>query len=107
MEFTIKTGAPEKLKTSCLVVGVLDGERLAPPAADLDKAAGGALASILATGDLGAKAGATLLVHNIPGVAAPRLLLVSLGKADALGEKVYRDALSGAAKALEIGRAHV
>ncbi len=105
MEFTIKTGAPEKLKTSCLVVGVLDGERLAPPAADLDKATGGALASILATGDLGAKAGATLLVHNIPGVAAPRLLLVSLGKADALGEKAYRDALSGAAKALASGRA--
>ncbi|MBL8446685.1 MAG: leucyl aminopeptidase [Zoogloeaceae bacterium] len=105
MEFTIKTGAPEKLKTACLVVGVLDGERLAAPAADLGKVSDGVLSAVLASGDLGAKAGATLLVHNPAGLAAQRVLLVSFGKADGFGEKAFRDALGGAAKALASGRA--
>ena len=105
MEFTIKTGAPEKLKTGCVVVGVFDGKRLTPAAASLDKAADGAIAAVLERGDLEAKAGATLMLHALPGLACARVLLVSLGKGDELSEKAYRDAVGAAAKALASGRA--
>ena len=105
MEFTIKTGAPEKLKTGCVVVGVFDGKSLTPAAASLDKAAGGAIAAVVERGDLDVKAGATLVLHGLPGLACPRVLLVSLGSSDELTEKAYRDAVSAAAKALACGRA--
>jgi leucyl aminopeptidase len=105
VEFTIKTGAPEKLKTGCAVVGVLDGKTLTPAAASLDKASDGAIAAVLERGDLEAKAGTTLMLHALPGLACPRVLLVSLGKGDELTEKAYRDAVNAAAKVLAAGRA--
>jgi len=40
------------------------------------------------------------MLHNLPGIAAPRVLLVSLGKADELTDKLYRDAVTAAAKQL-------
>jgi leucyl aminopeptidase len=105
VEFTIKTGSPEKLKAGCLVVGVTDGNSLLPPAESLDKAAGGAIAAVLERGDLEAKAGATLMLHALPGLTSPRVLLVSLGKSGELNDKAYRDAVTAAAKVLAGGRA--
>jgi leucyl aminopeptidase len=105
VEFTIKTGAPEKLKAGCLVVGVMDGKELTPAAASLDKAAGGAIARLLGQGELEAKAGATLMLHALPGLASPRVLVVSLGKSAEFTEKAYRDAVAAAAKVLAGGRA--
>ncbi len=100
VEFTIKAGSPEKLKSGCVVVGVYAGGDLTASARALDKAANGAIAALLARGELDDKVGATLMLHDLPGVAAPRVLLVSLGKADELTDKSYRDAVSAAAKQL-------
>ena len=100
MEFTIKAGSPEKLKNGCVVVGVYAGGELSAGAQALDKASDGALAAIVARGDLDDKAGATLLLHSLPGIVAPRVLLVSLGKAAELSDKAYRDAVAAAAKQL-------
>ncbi|THF58608.1 leucyl aminopeptidase [Pseudothauera rhizosphaerae] len=105
MEFTIKTASPEKLATGTLVVGVLAGEKLTGPAAALDKAAKGKLAALIKRGDLEEKAGSQLLVHDLPGTASERVLLVSLGKKEDLGDKAWRDAVSAAAKALAAGPA--
>ena len=58
----------------------------------------GKLAAVAQARRLDAKAGATLLLYDVPGVAAPRVLLVSLGARDEFGEKAFSDALSGAAK---------
>ncbi len=100
MEFTIKAGAPEKLKNGCVVAGVFSGAELSASAKALDKASDGAISAILARGDLDEKAGATLMLHAISGLAAPRVLLVSLGKSDALSDKSYRDAVAAAARQL-------
>ena len=100
VEFTIKAGSPEKLKSGCVVVGVYAGGDLTASAKALDKAADGAITALLARGELDDKAGATLMLHDLPGVAAPRVLLVSLGKADELTDKSYRDAVSAAARQL-------
>ncbi len=100
MEFTIKTGSPAKLKTGLLVLGAFAGGKLPALSAAADGAAEGRIASLIKRGDLEDKAGATLLLHNLPGVEAERVLLVSLGKEDALGDKPWRDAITAAAKAL-------
>jgi leucyl aminopeptidase len=102
MEFSIKPQSPETAKTGCIVAGAYASNELTPAAQRLDKAAGGALRKAL--GDLPGKAGSTLLLRTLPGVAAERVLLVSLGPRGELGERAYRDAVRGAAAALrELG----
>jgi leucyl aminopeptidase len=101
VEFSIKTGAPEKLKTGCAVVGVFESRKLTAPADALDKASKGHIANLLKRGDLDGKAGSTLLLHQVPGVAAERVLLVGLGKAEEYTAKAYRDAMAAALGALK------
>ncbi|ATE59185.1 leucyl aminopeptidase [Thauera sinica] len=105
MEFTIKTAAPEKFRAGILVAGAFADGTLPAATAALDKAADGRIAALLKRGDLEEKAGSTLLLPELPGVAAERVLLVGLGKHDDFGDKAYRDALAAAAKALSGGAA--
>ncbi len=98
MEFSIKTLSPETAKAGCVVVGVHSGKELTPAARRLDQAARGALRKAL--DDLTGKAGSTLLLRGLPGVAAQRVLLVGLGERKEFSEAVFRDSVRGAAAAL-------
>ena len=100
MEFSIKSGSPEKQRTGCIVVGVFEGRKLSTPAKDIDRAAKGYLAQVLGRGDLDGKAGSTLLLHSVPHVLAERVLLVGLGRERELGESAYRAAIAASVKAL-------
>src|SRR5882672_1697499 len=106
MEFSITALSPEAAKAGCVVVGVHtdkeQGKELTPPARRLDQASRGAVRKALA--DLPAKTGSTLLLRELPGVAAERVLLVSLGERKEYGEAQFRDAVRAAAAALrELG----
>ena len=106
MEFSIRTLAPERAKTGCLVLGAYQAGTAAAPALTraaqaADRAARGRLREVLAHGDLSAKAGSTLLLHKVPGLAAERVLLVGLGEQKEFGETAFRDAVRGAANALK------
>jgi leucyl aminopeptidase len=98
MEFSISALSPETSKAGCVVVGVHAGKELTPPAKRLDQASRGALRKALP--DLQEKTGATLLLRELPGVAAERVLLVSLGARKDFGAAQFRDAVRGAAAAL-------
>jgi leucyl aminopeptidase len=106
MEITVETASPEKVRTGVLVVGAFADASLAPHAKNIDEAAKGKLSAVLKRGDLDERAGASLLLHDLPGIEAERVLVVSLGKRDEFGDKAFRDALSGAAKALADGVAN-
>ncbi|MDR2240631.1 MAG: leucyl aminopeptidase [Zoogloeaceae bacterium] len=98
----IKAGSDwARHKCDCIVAGVFDSRRLSAPAQALDKAAGGHLSGILRHGDMDGKSGATLLLHDVPGIAAGRVLLVGLGKETEFGDKAYRDAIAAALRALK------
>jgi leucyl aminopeptidase len=99
MEFSIKTLSPEAAKAGCIVLGIHANQQLTPAAKRADQAARGALRKSLA--DLSAKAGSTLLLRGLPGIAAERVLLVGLGERAEFGETAYRDAVRGAANALK------
>ncbi len=105
MEITLKTASAEKIRTGVVVVGAFADGPLPPAARAIDQAAKKRLSTLLRRGELGPKAGATLLLHNLPGVAAERVLVVSLGGRAAYGERAFRDALAGAARALANGPA--
>ena len=100
MEFTIKTGSPAKLKTGLLVLGAFAGGKLSALTAAVDGATEGRIAALIKRGDLDDKAGSTLLIPDLAGTQAERVLLVSLGKAEDFGDKAYRDALGAAAKVI-------
>jgi leucyl aminopeptidase len=102
MEFSIKALSPETAKTGCIVLGVHAQKELTPPARRVDQRAKGALRAAL--DDLPARTGATLLLRALPGVAAERVLVVSLGDKKDFGEAAYRDAVRAAGQALrELG----
>ncbi|HEY5761804.1 MAG TPA: leucyl aminopeptidase [Rhodocyclaceae bacterium] len=100
MEFSIKSGSPEKQRTACVVVGVFQPRKLTLAGELLDKAARGYLSELLRRGDMEGKAGSVLLLHKIPGILAERVLLVGLGKEKEFGEKAYRDSVALAVKTL-------
>ncbi|MCH8503100.1 MAG: leucyl aminopeptidase [Ectothiorhodospiraceae bacterium] len=93
MDFAIKTGAPEKQRSGCLVVGVFEKRQLSPQAASVDKAAKGYLRDQLKPGDMDGRAGQQLLLPRVPGITADRVLLVGMGKEKELTERVYRQAV--------------
>jgi leucyl aminopeptidase len=100
MEFSIKSGSPEKQRSACVVVGVFDHRKLSFAGEVIDHAAQGYLADILRRGDMDGKPGTTLLLHNVPGLLCDRVLLVGLGKEREFRDKNYRDAVRAAMKAL-------
>jgi leucyl aminopeptidase len=101
VEFSIESVSPERARSGCLVLGVHAGGSLTRAAQLADRATRGALRKALAQGDLSGKAGATLLLRGVDGLAAERVLLVGLGDKKELKEGTFRDALRGAASALK------
>jgi leucyl aminopeptidase len=100
VEFSIKSGAPQTARAGCLVVGVYEPRKLSAAAAAVDRASKGYLAGVLRRGDMSGKSGTTLLLHNVPGVAAERIVLVGLGPDRDFRDKRYREAVAAAVRAL-------
>ena len=101
MEFSIKSGSPEKQRSACIVVGVFEPRKLTGPAELIDTASKGYLSDIVRRGDMEGKAGRTLLLHNVPGLLGDRVLLVGLGREKDFREREYRDVIRAAVKTLD------
>ena len=99
MEFPVKGGRPENLRTDCLVVAVdpRDGGR--SPSA-LEAVLGASVRRLIAEKDLGANAGQTCMLYGPAGLKAERVLLVSTGSGKALSAAELRKVLRGALSAL-------
>ena len=50
MEFSVKSGSPEKQRSACIVVGVFEPRRLSPIAEQLDKISDGYISALLRRG---------------------------------------------------------
>jgi len=101
VEFSIKQGNPEKLRSGCVLVGVFDGGKLTESAEVLNNSARHYISDIIARGDMSGKAATTLLLHNVPDVASERVLLLGLGKRTELDARQYRDCVRAAMRALQ------
>lgn len=101
MEFTVKSGNPEKQRTACLVLGVYESRRLSAAAEQFDRAYGGFLANLMRRGDMEGKVEQSLLlVHPPQGALCDRILLVGCGKERDLDDRRFRQILSHAAARL-------
>jgi leucyl aminopeptidase len=103
MEFSIKTGNPEKLHADCIVVGVFEEHKLSDSAKLLDDSSHKEIAAVLKSGDMAGKLASTLVLHHVPKVEAKRVMLVGLGKSTEFNMKSYRKCVSAAIKAMPKG----
>ncbi|MDP5136725.1 leucyl aminopeptidase [Rheinheimera baltica] len=94
MEFSVKSGSPEKQRSACIVVGVYEPRRLSAVAEQLDKISDGYISNLLRRGDLEGKPGQMLLLHHVPNVLSERVLLVGCGKERELDERQYRQIIA-------------
>jgi leucyl aminopeptidase len=103
LEFTLNHSAPASAATDCLVVGAFADKSLTPAGQAVDDASGGRLRALLERGDIGGKTGRTSLLHDLPGVAAPRVLVVGLGDKGKFAVPQYLKAVADAARTLKGG----
>ena len=95
MEFSVKSGSVEKQRTGCVVAGLFEKRRMSSAAQRLDTASSGMLGTIIRRGDLDGKSGQSLLLHNVPGTLADRVLLIGCGRERDLDETQYTKVVPG------------
>jgi leucyl aminopeptidase len=100
MEYFVKSGNPEKQRVACVIVGIFDRRAPSEAAETIDRAGDGIIGSVMRRGDMDGKLGQTLLLHNVPGTFADRVMLVGLGKERSFDEAAFRKAMVASAKAL-------
>jgi leucyl aminopeptidase len=100
MEFGVWSKGLAALAVDCLVLGVFEEAELGGEARSVDTACGGRLQKLLQRGDFIGRPGDTLLVGDLPGIAAAHVLLTGLGTKKQFQRKSWRKAWSVAAAAL-------
>jgi len=108
LEFSLNHAPAARVATDCVIVGLFAdalpaAPALTPAAQALDAASGGQLAALAARGDLNGQPGKTTLIHDLPGLAAPRVLVVGLGEQAKFGAASYLKAVADAVSALKTG----
>ena len=108
LEFALNSADPAQADVDCVIVGAYVGEasaheRLTPAARAIDAASGGRLQALLERGDIDGKTGASVLLHDLPGLRTPRVMVIGLGEAAKFGVAQYLKAAGDAARALRNG----
>ena len=103
LQFALNTTAPADAAVDCLVIGVFADGSLTPAAQAVDAASDGRIKALVERGDASGKTGKTLLLHDVPGVAAARVLVIGLGEQAKFAVPQYLKAVGDAARALKTG----
>ena len=96
MDYFTTTSNASRRATDCVIVGVYDRGKLSAGAADIDAASNGELRRLVKSGDLSSKPGRCVLLTKLPGVRAPRVAVVGLGKAGELDTRAFCRAVAAA-----------
>ncbi len=100
MDFNIKSGNPEKQRTACVIVGIYESRRLSTAARAIDTVSKKYLSNLIRRGDMDGRKGQYLLLHNVPGMIADRVLLIGCGKEREIDDRNYRSIIANSVRAL-------
>src|SRR3984893_2134373 len=100
MQFEVWAKGLATLSVDCIVLGVFEEGELPEEAHSLDSASNGYLKKLLARGDFSGRTGETLLLTELPGIEATRVLLTGLGARKSFGRKSWRRSLGAAITAI-------
>ncbi len=98
MDFSSKLASPESIKTGALVVGVYADGTLTAAAKAVDTAAKGALKALIKSGDINGKRGSSVVLRELAGVAAARVVVLGLGKPEDFNDKALVESIRAAVK---------
>ena len=101
MDLFTTTSSASRRTGSCVIVGVYENGKLGKAAADIDTAARGYLGRLVRQGDISGKPGTTLMLNDVEGVRAKRVLVVGLGEVGKYDIAAYRRSMSAAAVAIK------
>ncbi|GMU42427.1 MAG: leucyl aminopeptidase [Xanthomonadales bacterium] len=101
LEFKPLAVRPKDVAASLAIVGVFEERMLTSAAAELDAASGGVLKRLMESGDLSGRVGTHSLLHQLPGLATPRVLVVGLGEQRKFDASRFLRATREAHKALK------
>ena len=96
MRFEILKASLATARVDCVAVGLHDDGVLPASTGTLDTALKGRIKALAARGDLTGRLGETQLLPDVPGLRAPRLVVVGLGPSKGFDRRVWRKALSAA-----------
>ena len=103
MEFVVKSGAIEKQKTACLILGT-HKKTPSDSVTAVDNACDGMITAMMKSGDLSPKPGNSLLLPHVTGLPCERLLLIALGeKNEPLKESDFKKLLTDLTSQLKSG----
>ena len=105
MQCSAYSGKTIEQRADCLVIGVFESRELGAEGRAVDRAVRGRLKRLLQRGDFAGRTGESLLLAELPGVRANRLLLVGLGAARTYQRRTWKKAMTTAVTAL--GRTRV
>ena len=100
MEFGLKHNTPENARSACQIITVSQARKLSRSGQRVDKASKGFLTSITRRGDMEGKLGQTLLLPDVPGISAQRVLLVGCGKESDMNERNFTRLINSIVSAL-------
>ena len=100
MEFQLTQQRPQQVDTAAVVVGLYDDRVFSGAGAAIDEACGGRLKALLESGDLPSRVGAVTVLHGLPGLQSPRVLVVGLGEQKKFDAPRYLRAVREVAKQL-------
>src|SRR6201994_414920 len=100
MQFEVYAKGLATLSVDCIVLGVFEDGEMSEEAGTIDSAANGLLKKLLGRGDFSGRSGETLLLTDVPGIAASRALLTGLGARKSFGRRVWRRAVTAAITAV-------
>jgi len=79
MKYSVSTTAIERISTDCLVIPVWSTSPFGETVTILDKSCNRTISKMLADGELKGQAGTTLMLRNLSGIRAKRVLLAACG----------------------------
>jgi len=100
MEYSVKSGSPEKQRTSCVVIGIFHNRRLSTAAKAVDKASDGYISNLMRRGDFEADTGDTLMLFQVANMLCDRVLLVGCGKEREFDARAFDKVMRAASEQL-------
>lgn len=102
MQYSINSIDLIKEASDCLIVSVFEGKRLSQSAQQLDKHSQGYIKKILNEGDLIEECGKNLMLYDVPGISASRVLVVYCGVESNLSLADFRKIIGCTASAIKL-----
>ncbi|MEO1202316.1 MAG: leucyl aminopeptidase, partial [Pseudomonadota bacterium] len=97
--FTTTSKAPNR-SADCIIVGIYERGALGAAAKDVDAASGGEISRRIKSGDVSPTVGEAVVLRNVSGVRAERVIVAGLGKPSKLDLVAFRKAVKAAIKSV-------